>query len=94
MCLLADQCEKIYLKHFELSANDKIGLFKVYFLLKKVHEFIRTVMEMVFEIMNKLIKTVGVFDTFSQKTVTAFKGEALFFFLNKGYFYICFQQHL
>lgn len=75
MCLLADQYEKIYLKRFKLSANDKICLLKVYYLLNKAHEFIRTVMEMVSETMKKLMKTVGVFDIFSLKTVSAFKRE-------------------
>lgn len=52
----------------------------VYFLLNKAHEFIRTVLEMVSEMMKKLMKTVGVFDIFSLKTITAFKGDALFSF--------------
>lgn len=86
MCLLADQYEKIYLKHFKLSANDKICLLKVYYLLNKAHEFIRTFMEMVSEMMKKLMKTVGVFDIFSLKTVSAFKREMLFLKKTKDMF--------
>lgn len=66
---LASQCEKVYLKHFNFFANDKM-LFKVYFCLNKRQESIWDCYGNGFWKDEKLMKILGVFDILSLKTMT------------------------